>query len=47
MNQGYAYKVVNQLPGMEKENLGLATKVGFYFKNIFMFNLENVLFEEM
>ena len=29
VNQGYAYKVVNQLPGMEKENLGLATKVGF------------------
>ncbi|PAV84038.1 hypothetical protein WR25_14467 isoform B [Diploscapter pachys] len=26
VNQGYAYKVVNQLPGMEKENLGLATK---------------------
>lgn len=27
MNQGYAYKVVNKLPGMEKEDLKLGTKV--------------------
>ncbi|KAH7714790.1 Ssl2p [Aphelenchoides avenae] len=26
VNQGYAYKVVNNIPGMEKEPLGLATK---------------------
>ncbi|CAB3407115.1 unnamed protein product [Caenorhabditis bovis] len=26
VNQGYAYKVVNKLPGMEKEDLKLATK---------------------
>ncbi|CAD6185872.1 unnamed protein product [Caenorhabditis auriculariae] len=27
VNQGYAYKVVNRLPGMEKEDLKLGTKV--------------------
>ncbi|VDK22381.1 unnamed protein product [Anisakis simplex] len=26
VNQGYAYKVVNRLPGMEKEELSLSTK---------------------
>ncbi|KAK6016271.1 hypothetical protein OSTOST_18247 [Ostertagia ostertagi] len=26
VNQGYAYKVVNRLPGMEKEDLKLGTK---------------------
>ena len=28
MNQGYAYKVVNRFPGMEKEDLKYGSKVG-------------------